>query len=114
MLWWCTLIQLDFEINFLIRINIELYFRSQTLTLEVLDSRLKLVENVTDTFKTGLDQIKTDIKKILNGFSTIGDDIKEVKANQIMNSTKIENLSWIVYINFATTIIILAFVSYFK
>jgi hypothetical protein len=94
-----------------------MYFRSQTLTLEVLDSRLKLVENVTDTFKTGLDQIKTDIKKILNGFSTIstiGDDIKEVKANQIMNSTKIENLSWIVYINFATTIIILAFVSYFK
>ncbi len=100
--------------NFLIITNIELYFRSQTLTLEVLDSRLKLVENVTDTFKTGLDQIKTDIKKILNGFSTIGDDIKEVKANQIMNSTKIENLSWIVYINFATTIIILAFVSYFK
>ncbi len=47
--------------NFLIRINIEIYFRSQTLTLEVLDSRLKLVENVTDTFKTGLDQIKTDI-----------------------------------------------------
>ncbi len=69
---------------------------------------------MTDTFKTGFDQIKTDIKKILNGFSTIGDDIKEVKANQIMNSTKIENLSWIVYINFATTIIILAFVSYFK
>ncbi len=68
-----------------------------------------------------MDRIHEDSKKILKGFSTFIEKIGVVEANQIMNSTKIdilsariENLSWIVYINFATTIIILAFVSYFK
>jgi hypothetical protein len=105
--------------NFLIRFNIELYFRSQTVTqtLDQHNSRLKLVENVIDTLRPVLDQIKVDTVTIKNGLSmipTIRDDIREVKAKQIMDSTKIENLTWIVYIYFAINIIMLAYNGYFK
>jgi hypothetical protein len=99
--------------NFIIT-NIELYFRSQTLTLEVLNQRVKLVEKDNDTIIKSLKELVKLNKGIEQNQINFSTDIKNFTDTV---STEIKNLYWIVYFNLTVIIAnsaILGYVGFYK